>query len=94
MIFKEPATVQEVFAVGDHTINSKKVDVEQAKAKPDKMFLGGLKPELTDDQNKAQLEQSSHVLNMETPVQVEKEDKEMDIGLCSFLELMMVLIPW
>ena len=36
MIFKEPATVQAVFAAGDHAINSKKVDVKQAKAKPGK----------------------------------------------------------
>jgi hypothetical protein len=36
VIFKEPATVQAVFDAGDHAINSKKVDVKQAKAKPGK----------------------------------------------------------
>ena len=35
--------MDKVFEGGDHAINSKKVDVKRAKAKPGKMFLGGLK---------------------------------------------------
>ena len=38
--------MDKVFEGGDHAINSKKVDVKRAKAKPGKMFLGGLKVKL------------------------------------------------
>ncbi len=38
-----------MFESNEHVINGKKVDVKRAKAKPGKIFIGGLKPELTDD---------------------------------------------
>jgi squid-like protein len=76
VIFKEPATVQAVFAAGDHAINSKKVDVKQAKAKPGKMFLGGLKPELTDDQIKAHFEQYGAILEFEMPFDKTKDARK------------------
>ena len=46
VVFKEACSVDKVFEGGDHAINSKKVDVKRAKAKPGKMFLGGLKVKL------------------------------------------------
>lgn len=49
IVFKNAADVDKVVAAGEHAINSKKVDVKRAKAKPGKIFVGGLKPELTDD---------------------------------------------
>jgi len=76
VIFKEPATVTAVFAAGDHAINSKKVDVKQAKAKPGKMFLGGLKPELTDDQIKAHFEQYGAILEFEMPFDKTKDARK------------------
>merc|ERR1712203_356360 len=76
VIFKEPATVQAVFAAGDHAINSKKVDVKQAKAKPGKMFLGGLKAELTDDQIKAHFEQYGAILEFEMPFDKTKKARK------------------
>ena len=36
----------------EHTINNKKVDPKKAKARHGKIFVGGLKPELTDDEIK------------------------------------------
>jgi squid-like protein len=49
VVFRSAGDVDQVFAAGEHVINSKKVDVKRAKAKPGKLFVGGLKPELTDD---------------------------------------------
>lgn len=34
---------------GDHVINNKKVDPKKAKARHGKIFVGGLVPELSDD---------------------------------------------
>jgi len=76
VIFKEPSTVQAVFAAGDHAINSKKVDVKEAKAKPGKMFLGGLKPELTDDQIKTHFEQYGTILEFEIPMDKTKDARK------------------
>lgn len=67
IVFKEASSVKPVFDAGDHAINSKKVDVKQAKAKPGKMFLGGLKAELTDDQIKEHFEQYGTILEFEMP---------------------------
>lgn len=49
VVFKDATTVPLVMDAGEHAINSKKVDVKKAKAKPGKIFVGGLKPEMTDE---------------------------------------------
>jgi len=69
IVFKESTSVDKVFDPkgGDHAINSKKVDVKRAKAKPGKMFLGGLKPELSDDDIKNHFEQYGTILEFEMP---------------------------
>merc|ERR1719510_2018034 len=42
LVFKDPASVEQVLggAGGEHAINSKKVDVKRARAKPGKIFCG------------------------------------------------------
>jgi len=67
IVFKESSSVKPVFDAGDHAINSKKVDVKQAKAKPGKMFLGGLKAEMTDEEIKKHFEQYGTILEFELP---------------------------
>ena len=39
----------QVLSAGDHIINNKKVDPKKAKARHGKIFVGGLVPELSDD---------------------------------------------
>merc|ERR1719402_1957337 len=48
VVFKADGVVEAVFAAGEHCINSKKVDVKKARARPGKIFVGGLKAEMTD----------------------------------------------
>ena len=68
VVFKDPEAVNKVFeADGGHAINSKKVDVKRAKAKPGKMFLGGLKADLTDDAIKSHFEQFGTIIEFEMP---------------------------
>jgi len=67
VVFKDAASISKVFEAGDHAINSKKVDVKRAKAKPGKMFVGGLKPELTDEAIKEHFEKFGTILEFEMP---------------------------
>lgn len=49
IVFKDAESIDKVSADGDHTIHGKKVDPKKAKARHGKIFVGGLVPELTDD---------------------------------------------
>jgi squid-like protein len=68
IIFADIATVEAVLAHGDHVINGKKVDPKMAKARPGKVFVGGLTPEITNEQVKEYFEQYGSVIDMEIPV--------------------------
>ena len=77
MVFKEAEALNKVFeADGGHAINSKKVDVKRAKAKPGKMFLGGLKPELTDDQIRTHFEAFGTIIEFEMPFDKTKNQRK------------------
>ena len=77
MVFKEAASINKVFEVdGGHAINSKKVDVKRAKAKPGKMFLGGLKPELSDDQIREHFEAFGTIIEFEMPFDKTKNQRK------------------
>jgi len=68
IIFADISTVEAVLAHGDHVINGKKVDPKMAKARPGKVFVGGLTPEITNEQVKEYFEQYGSVIDMEIPV--------------------------
>ena len=52
---------------GDHAINSKKIDVKRARAKPGKIFVGGLTPEVSDDDIRNHFSQFGIVTDCEMP---------------------------
>lgn len=52
IVFKNPESIDKVMAVGEHTINNKKVDPKKAKARHGKIFVGGLSTETSDDEIK------------------------------------------
>ena len=76
VVFKDASSVNKVFEAGDHAINSKKVDVKRAKAKPGKMFIGGLKQELTDEQIRTHFEQYGTILEFEMPFDKVKKQRK------------------
>lgn len=76
VVFKEATSVDKVFEGGDHAINSKKVDVKRAKAKPGKMFLGGLKAELTEEEIKKHFEQYGTIIEFEMPFDKTKNQRK------------------
>lgn len=75
-MFKEATSISGVFEAGDHAINSKKVDVKRAKAKPGKMFLGGLKPELSDEDIRTHFEKYGSILEFEMPFDKTKNQRK------------------
>jgi len=77
VVFKEAESINKVFeADGGHAINSKKVDVKRAKAKPGKMFLGGLKPDLSDDDIRTHFEQFGTIIEFEMPYDKTKNQRK------------------
>lgn len=57
IVFKDASSIDRVGAAGEHIINGKKVDPKKAKARHGKIFVGGLVPELSDDDIKEYFEQ-------------------------------------
>jgi len=76
MVFKESCSVDQVLTGGEHAINSKKVDVKRAKAKPGKIFVGGLTQEMEDDEIKNYFSQFGTVTECEMPFDKTKNQRK------------------
>lgn len=79
VLFSTPDLVDRVLAQKEHVINSKTVDVKKAKAKPGKIFVGGIKPELTDDDIKQYFSQFGNISQVEMPFDKTKNQRK---GFC------------
>jgi squid-like protein len=66
----------QVLSGGEHAINSKKVDVKRAKAKPGKIFVGGLTPEMQDEEIKNYFSQFGLVTECEMPFDKTKNQRK------------------
>ena len=75
IIYKESASIAKVFEQTEHAINSKKVDVKKAKAKPGKIFIGGLKPDMTEEMIRSAFEAFGTVTEIELPVDKKDNNK-------------------
>lgn len=53
IVYMNADSIDKVVAAGDHVINNKKVDPKKAKARHGKIFIGGLTPEISDEEIKA-----------------------------------------
>jgi len=76
MVFKDTSSVEQVLSGGEHAINSKKVDVKKAKAKPGKIFVGGLTAEMEDDEIKNYFSQFGTVTECEMPFDKTKNQRK------------------
>ena len=61
---------------GDHAINSKKIDVKRARAKPGKIFVGGLSSELSDGAIRDYFSQFGTVTDCELPFDKVKNQRK------------------
>ena len=69
----------QVIEVTEHTINGKKVDPKKAKARHGKIFVGGLKPELTDEEIRKFFEAFGSIIDLEMPFDKQKNQRK---GFC------------
>ncbi|XP_018015901.1 RNA-binding protein squid isoform X3 [Hyalella azteca] len=79
LVFNSAETIDKIINVAEHTINGKKVDPKKAKARHGKIFVGGLKPELTDDEIKNFFSQYGTIVEVEMPFDKQKNQRK---GFC------------
>jgi len=79
LVFKEAASIDKVMEAGEHTINGKKVDPKKAKARHGKIFVGGLKPEITDEEVKEFFGKFGTIIEVEMPFDKVKNARK---GFC------------
>jgi len=79
IVFNSADAIEKVIGAGDHVINGKKVDPKKAKARHGKIFVGGLKPELTDDDIKNFFNQFGNIVEVEMPFDKTKNQRK---GFC------------
>jgi len=76
VVYDDKAPIQKVMDAGDHAINSKKVDVKRAKGRTGKLFVGGLKAEMTDDDIKAAFGKFGNIVEYEMPMDKMKKQRK------------------
>lgn len=79
VLFISADTVEQVLAQKEHVINGKTIDAKKAKAKPGKIFVGGITPELTDDDIKTYFSQFGSITQVEMPFDKTKNQRK---GFC------------
>jgi len=79
IVFNSAEAIEKVIGAGDHVINGKKVDPKKAKARHGKIFVGGLKPELTDEDIKNFFNQFGNIVEVEMPFDKTKNQRK---GFC------------
>ncbi|KAG8039139.1 hypothetical protein G9C98_003446 [Cotesia typhae] len=81
MVFTNPKTIDKLLASGEHYINKRKVDPKRVskKAQHGKVFVGGLTPDMTDDDIKAYFSQFGTVVELQAPFDKTKNQRK---GFC------------
>ncbi|KAJ9578818.1 hypothetical protein L9F63_004968 [Diploptera punctata] len=79
IVFSQADSIDKVLSAGDHIINNKKVDPKKAKARHGKIFVGGLVPELSDDDIKNFFAQYGTIVEVEMPFDKTKNQRK---GFC------------
>lgn len=81
MVFTNPKTIDKLLASGEHYINKRKVDPKRVskKAQHGKIFVGGLTPDITDDDIKSYFSQYGTVVELQAPFDKTKNQRK---GFC------------
>ncbi|XP_043479582.1 RNA-binding protein squid-like [Leptopilina heterotoma] len=81
MVFTNPKTIDKLLASGEHYINKRKVDPKRVskKAQHGKIFVGGLTPDITDDDIKTHFGQYGTVVELQAPFDKTKNQRK---GFC------------
>ncbi|XP_063706803.1 RNA-binding protein squid isoform X2 [Culicoides brevitarsis] len=76
IVYKSAEALDKVSNAGDHIINNKKVDPKKAKARHGKIFIGGLTPEISDDEIKTFFGQFGNIVEVEMPFDKQKNQRK------------------
>ncbi|KAG7199962.1 hypothetical protein KM043_014391 [Ampulex compressa] len=81
MVFTNPKTIDKLLASGDHYINKRKVDPKRVskKSQHGKIFVGGLTPEITDEDIKSYFGQYGTIVELQAPFDKVKNQRK---GFC------------
>ncbi|XP_015599797.1 RNA-binding protein squid [Cephus cinctus] len=81
MVFANPKTIDKLLASGEHYINKRKVDPKRVSKKPQhgKIFVGGLTPEITDEDIKSYFGQYGTIVELQAPFDKLKNQRK---GFC------------
>ncbi|XP_011067372.1 PREDICTED: RNA-binding protein squid-like isoform X2 [Acromyrmex echinatior] len=81
MVFTNPKTIDKLLASGEHYINKRKVDPKRVSKKPQhgKIFVGGLTPEISDDDIKNYFSQYGTIVELQAPFDKVKNQRK---GFC------------
>ncbi|XP_023338926.1 RNA-binding protein squid isoform X2 [Eurytemora carolleeae] len=76
LVFKHSTSIEKVIDGREHALSSKKIDVKKAKAKPGKIFVGGLPPDLEEETIRTFFTQFGPVTECEMPFDKEKNQRK------------------
>ncbi|XP_053665913.1 RNA-binding protein squid-like [Anopheles marshallii] len=79
IVYKASDSIDKVVAAGEHVLNNKKVDPKRAKARPGKIFVGGLTSDISDDEIKTFFGQFGTIVEVELPFDKQKNQRK---GFC------------
>lgn len=81
IVFTNPKTIDKLLAAGDHYIQKRKVDPKRVskKTQQGKIFVGGLTPEISDDDIKGYFSQFGAITEFQAPFDKTKNQRK---GFC------------
>ncbi|XP_034240525.1 RNA-binding protein squid-like [Thrips palmi] len=81
IVFNNPKTIDKLLAAGDHYIQKRKVDPKRVskKAQHGKIYVGGLTPEISDDDIKGYFSQYGNIVEFQAPFDKMKNQRK---GFC------------
>lgn len=81
IVFSNPKTIDKLLAAGEHFIQKRKVDPKRVskKAQHGKIYVGGLTPEISDDDIKGYFSQYGNIVEFQAPFDKMKNQRK---GFC------------
>jgi len=76
VVFKESSAVDKVIEEKTHTIDGRKVEPNKAKKRHGKIFVGGLKPEIADEDIKTHFSQFGTIVEVVIPKDKSKDTRK------------------
>lgn len=76
IIYADPNSIDKVLQVETHVINNKQVDAKKAKSRQGKIFIGGLTPEISDDEIRTHFSQFGNIIQIESPFDKQKNQRK------------------